>query len=67
MRTDDPVRDYDHYDREQEEWLKSLPICAHCKEHIQDYKFFRIEEVNICFECLYDYCEKHYEVSNTKL
>lgn len=67
MYTDDPVRDYDRYDREQQKWLDRLPKCDHCHEPIQDYNYYKIEEANICEECLTEYCEEHYQVSNTDL
>ena len=28
--TDDPLSDFDRYDRQQEEWLNSLPVCDCC-------------------------------------
>ena len=59
--TDDPPADFDAYDKECQEWLDSLPKCAHCKEPIQDNTYFEIEEVIICSDCLTEYCEKHYK------
>lgn len=65
--TDDPVADYLEYDREQQEWLNKLPKCDHCKEPIQDRRYFEIEGVKVCRECLTDYCEEHYEQENRKI
>lgn len=31
----DPERDYDRYDKEQQERLDRLPVCAECGEPIQ--------------------------------
>ena len=65
--TDDPVADYLRYDRKREQWLETLPKCDHCKQPIQDERYFEIEGDNVCKECLEDYCEKHYEVLNYKI
>lgn len=67
MYTDDPIADFNAYDRERQEWLDSLPVCAHCGEPIQDDKYYVIEGVNICTDCLYEYCDEQYRVKNTEL
>lgn len=65
--TDDPIADFNAYDRERQEWLDSLPVCAHCKEPIQDRRYFEIEGENVCRECLTEYCEEHFEKENRKI
>lgn len=53
--TDDPVADFDAYDRENHIWLKKRPICIHCHEHIQDEYAYMIDGEWVCEGCL-----KHY-------
>jgi formylmethanofuran dehydrogenase subunit E len=62
--TDDPVADFLAYDREQTEWEKRLPKCAHCKEPIQDEHYYIIDDKNVCYDCLEDFCNEHCRVSN---
>lgn len=62
--TDDPVADFLVYDREQQEWEESLPRCSHCKEPIQDDFYYIIGDENVCYDCLTDYCNEHFRVSN---
>lgn len=50
--TDDPLSDFDRYDRQQEEWLKSLPVCDCCGEPIQDEYCYEINGDLICEDCL---------------
>lgn len=52
MWTDDPVADFERYDREQSEALKKLPICTDCGEPIQDEHYYLICDEPICPECL---------------
>ena len=35
MWTDDPVSDFERWDREQEKKLEQLPVCVDCGDHIQ--------------------------------
>ena len=69
--TDDPVADYEAYDNEQQRWLDRLPICAHCKQPIQDEEYYsfnldgEIEPVKVCSDCLRDYCDENFAVGNT--
>ena len=49
--TDDPVADFHRHDREQEAWLKKLPICDLCGEHIQSEQLFDIEGDLYCEDC----------------
>lgn len=50
--TDDPLSDFDRYDRQQEEWLNSLPVCDCCGEPIQDDFCYEINGDLICEDCL---------------
>lgn len=50
--TDDPLADFDRYDRQQEEWLNSLPVCDCCGEPIQDEYCYEINGDLICEDCL---------------
>lgn len=47
---------FDSYDREQNKWLESLPICDDCGEHIQDEKAYKIFGHIICKHCI-DECK----------
>ena len=49
--TDDPHADFDRHDREQNEWLKRLPVCCSCGEPIQSEKLFDIEGDLYCEDC----------------
>ena len=50
--TDDPIADFDQWDREQNEWLEKRPICADCDEPIQDDHYFDINGEAICPDCM---------------
>ena len=50
--SDDPIRDFEHYDSGQARELKRFPICAECGEPIQDEHCFEINDELICEECL---------------
>lgn len=52
FRTDDPLRDFSEKCREEEEWLKSRPICAECGEPIQDEVATCINGTWYCDECM---------------
>lgn len=65
--TDDPEADFARHDRKQQEWLDSLPQCAHCHEAIQDRRYFEIEGENVCCECLTEYCEEIFEKENRQI
>lgn len=49
--TDDPIADFDRYDREQARWLDSLPKCSICGEPIQQERAFEKNGFWICHEC----------------
>ena len=53
--TDDPVADYEAYDRENQAWLEKHPVCDMCGEHITDEHFFLINGEKVCEECLNDH------------
>ena len=59
-RTDDPVRDFENYDREQQRRLERYPICECCGEHIQDEKLYYIDGRFFCEECIED-CHRYTE------
>ena len=50
--TDDPAGDWDSYCQEQDDWLKSRPVCCVCKEHIADDHYFDIGGEKWCQECI---------------
>ena len=50
-RTDDPIADFDRWDREQAEHEERLPHCAICGEAIYE-KYYVIEGEIICEDCL---------------
>ena len=52
--TDNPVEDFHRRDKEQSEWLDTLPICAECRHPIQDDECFEFEFGLICPDCLKD-------------
>ena len=50
--SDDPVRDFENYDRAQAERLARLPKCSVCDEPIQDDHYYLINGENVCPACL---------------
>lgn len=62
--SDDPVADFDRYDAEQEAWLKELPKCECCDQHIQDSHYYDIEGEYICPDCISEYCDKNFRKYN---
>lgn len=50
--TDDPVKDYEQYDKEQAKRLKKRPVCCCCDEPIQDDHYYLLERGKICPDCL---------------
>lgn len=57
--TDNPVADFERYDREQQQKLAALPVCSECGEPIQDEYFYLINGENLCEECLQDNYRKN--------
>ena len=52
LYSDDPVRDFEQYDREQAKQLERLPFCEVCGKPIQDEHLFLINDEFVCEECL---------------
>lgn len=50
-RTDDPVRDAAAHDAECVAWLRKMPKCCECGEHIQDFVYV-VGELMICDDCM---------------
>lgn len=50
--TDDPLSDFDRYDRQQNEELNKRPKCCYCGEHIQDDFCYEINGEYFCEDCL---------------
>ena len=48
--TDDPIADFDRYDREQQAWEDKLPHCDICGEAIDDF-LWEIDGVIMCEYC----------------
>lgn len=53
--TDNPLFDFDCYDREQQKRLDRLPVCADCGEAIQDELAYCINGEWICEHCMDSY------------
>lgn len=52
MYTDDPLLDFDRWDRTQSKRLKQLPVCADCGDAVQDDHYYLINDVVICPACM---------------
>lgn len=50
--SDDPVRDFERYERAQAKRLSELPVCDFCDEPIQGEYYYSINGDNICPKCL---------------
>ena len=50
--SDDPVKDFEAYDREQSKRLENLPVCADCDNPVQDDHYYLINDEVICPHCL---------------
>lgn len=55
--TDDPIADFNRYDRELEKKEAKLPKCSDCGEPIYDEYYYKINGKIICIECIEDYRE----------
>lgn len=53
--SDDPLADFDAWDKEQNKWLERRPVCADCENHIQDETAFYINSEWICENCMDSY------------
>jgi formylmethanofuran dehydrogenase subunit E len=52
LYSDDPVKDFEHHDREQAKQLEKLPVCERCTHPIQDEHLFLINDEFVCEKCL---------------
>lgn len=52
FRTDDPIRDFERYDREQAEYEARLPVCDDCGTRIDDLDYYEVDHEILCEECL---------------
>lgn len=50
--TNDPITDFNSWDREQQKQLEKLPRCADCDSPIQDDYYYLINDMPICQDCL---------------
>jgi formylmethanofuran dehydrogenase subunit E len=50
--TNDPIADFNSWDREQQKQLEKLPRCADCDRPIQDDYCYLINDEPICQNCL---------------
>lgn len=52
--SDDPVADFERYDRDQERMIDRLPVCEghKCGERIQDDLYFDIDGEILCEKCM---------------
>lgn len=50
--TDDPLLDFDRWDRAQSKRLKQLPVCADCGDAVQDDHYYLINDAVICPDCM---------------
>lgn len=50
--TDNPLFDFECYDREQQSRLDKLPVCADCGEAIQADYYYLINNEIICSDCM---------------
>lgn len=53
--TNDPLADFEQWDREQNKWLEQRPVCADCDQHIQDDRAYYINGEWICMDCMDSY------------
>ena len=51
FRTDDPIADFERYDREQAEHEATLPHCDECGEAIYE-SYYEIHNELICDKCI---------------
>lgn len=50
--TDDPLRDFEHYDQEQANEYRQLPFCDECDERIEDDFLYEFNDTLICEKCI---------------
>ncbi len=49
--SDDPLEDFDRYDREQQRWLDSRPRCYYCGDPIQTDACYCVDGHKYCMDC----------------
>ncbi len=52
MFTDDPLRDFERYDSDREDYLERLPECVCCGYAIQDDYYYEIQGEILCQSCM---------------
>lgn len=52
MTGPDNYSEWEHHERQQEAWLRKLPVCYECGEHIQDDDCWELNGELICTDCL---------------
>jgi late competence protein required for DNA uptake (superfamily II DNA/RNA helicase) len=62
FRTDDPVADFNRYDREQSRRLEKLPVCYRCDNPIQQERAVCIEGLWYCDDCI-EFYRKEIEIA----
>lgn len=50
--TDDPIADFNAWDKAQDEELAKLPVCDECGNPIQDDYYYDIAGITLCPECM---------------
>ena len=50
--SDNPVLDFERYDRDQERLRELLPVCRKCKCRITDDDYYYIDGVILCEDCM---------------
>jgi formylmethanofuran dehydrogenase subunit E len=58
--TDDPLRDFENYDRQQAEREEQLPKCDYCGDPIYGH-YYEIDGENVCPGCLDEHFRKERE------
>lgn len=53
--SDDPLADFDAWDKHQNKQLERLPVCMDCEQHIQDETAYYINGEWICQACMSAY------------
>ena len=61
MFSDDPLLDFDRYDRQQTEELKKRPVCCRCCQPIQDERLWEFNGFLYCDDCARDEFQKDTE------
>lgn len=56
--TDDPIADFERYDRERAKYEASLPKCEYCGLPVEDDYYYEINGDILCEKCLNDHFRK---------